>query len=213
MIRVVVLEGINAAGKSSVGALVECALQKVGHRCLRVDPAGFGPLGQSLRERIVQPQFEGNPELDAILFTALRAEGAKKVLDVASSEQQTFVLLERWSLALSAYGAVDGARPELIRELRIVLAQILRVDLTVLLDVGGQMAFDRISRTASHNRFEMRGAGYLERVASAYRFFAHQESGTAVVDASRSPESTCEAVCRQLAARWGDLVGIGQALS
>lgn len=204
--KVVVLEGINAAGKSSVGALLDGALRRAGSSCLRVDPAGFGPLGKSLRELIVRPEFAGNPELDAILFTALRAEGAKKLLDETKQHPPAIVLLERWALALSAYGAVDGARPELVRELRSVLARTLHIDLSIILDVRGEIAFDRITGVGGHNRFELRGAEYLERVASSYRMLAEQEEDTVIVDASGTPQTTFENVRLRMTAKWSDLL-------
>jgi dTMP kinase len=206
--RVIALEGVNTAGKSSVGALLQNALQNAGRPCLLADPAGFGPIGKLLRERIVQPTFEANADLDAVLFTALRAEGAQKILEAVQSQPSVTVVLERWSLALSAYGAADGARHQLVSELRTALSGALTVDMTVLLDISGEVAFSRITGTTYHNRFELRGPRYLDDVARWYRHFAGQEDGTEVIDASGSVSATFQRLRAVLATKWTECEGI-----
>jgi len=93
---------------------------------------------------------------------------------------------------LAAYGAADGTRPQLVSELRQVLDGLLSVDLTVVLDVCGDTAFERLATTERRNRFELRGREYLNSVALAYRALAEREKRTAVVDASATPANVCE---------------------
>jgi dTMP kinase len=190
--RVIVLEGVNAAGKSLVGKLIKNAVQELERQCLVVDPAAFGPIGKLLRDRIVDPSFRENSELDAVLFAALRAEGAEHILQSVQTDASITLVLERWSLAIAAYGAADGTRPQLVTELRLVLNALLVVDHTFVLDVSGAAAIERLERTVKKNRFELRGKEYLNSVAQAYRTIAQREQRTTVIDASVSPSSVCE---------------------
>jgi len=206
--RVIVLEGVNTAGKSSIGLLVKEALLAVGSVCVLVDPAGFGPAGKLLRNLIVQTDFIANPNLDAILFTALRAEGVQKILESAQLDPSTIVLLERYSLALASYGAADGAGPKLISELRTFLQSILKVDATILLDIDGEVAFQRVTRTGNRNRFELRGQRYLDDVARWYRHFAREQDQTEIIDASSDIVTTCEKLRAALASRWTEFQDI-----
>lgn len=195
--KVIALEGVNCCGKSSVGALIVQALSAPDHPSVLIDPAGFGPIGRVLRGRIVDPSFQASADLDALLFGALRAEGAQMLKDANCSEAgaSSTIVLERWALALSAYGAADLARPQLIEELRRVLHSILEVDLTLLLDVPGELAMRRMVRIGNHNRFELRGAQYLEEVAHWYRHFARREDRTHIIDASGDLKRTFDQVC------------------
>lgn len=185
--RIFVLEGVNGAGKSLAGVLMRNAMHELGLQCLVVDPAAFGPIGKLLRERIVDPNVRHNADLDSVLFAALRAEGAEHILQTLRSASCAALVLERWSIALAAYGAVDGARPQLISELRAALHSLLEADFTFLLDIDGETACRRLATTPKRNRFEMRGEEYLGSVAQAYRHLAQQDKRVSIIDASATP--------------------------
>jgi thymidylate kinase len=161
-----------------------------------------------LRERIVDPSFRHNADLDAVLFAALRAEGAEHILQSVGTESAITVVLERWSLALAAYGTADGARSQLVSELRAVLHTLLSVDMTILLNVSGEIAFERLARIERQNRFEMRGKDYLDAVAQSYFALAQQEQRTKVIDASANPASVCEQLRIALASSWPEFENV-----
>jgi dTMP kinase len=206
--RIFVLEGINAAGKTLAGKVIKNAIHQLGAQCLVVDPAAYGPIGKLLRERIVDPNFRENADLDAVLFSALRAEGAQHILSDLACDSSVNIVLERWSLALAAYGRADGTRPQLVSELRAVLNSLLPVDLTFLLDIHGSTALERLASNPKKNRFELRGAEYLESVSQAYRELASVEANTFIIDALASPIQVCEQMRAVLSAvypQFGDL--------
>lgn len=190
--KIVAIEGVNGAGKSAAAAFVQRMLQASGQPCLVADPAGFGLVGQLLRRHVVHSSFEHNPDLDAVLFAAMRTEGARQILRTVEAAPSTVVILERWSLALAAYGAADGARRQLIGELRTVLQSAFAVDVTVLLDINGYLANTRLANDSERNRFELRGSVYLDDVARLYRHFAGHEARTEVIDASGDQARTGE---------------------
>jgi thymidylate kinase len=74
--KVIVFEGINAAGKSEITTRLRNALNASGRSCLAIDPAGYGRIGRILRQHLVDPAISSSPDYDAVLFAALRAEGA-----------------------------------------------------------------------------------------------------------------------------------------
>ncbi len=162
-------------------------------------------MGQILRSHLVHPNAKSSPDLDSLLFTALRAEGARQILDVIRSEPAMTIVLERWSLALSAYGRADEARPELVRELRKVLDDMVVPDVTLLLNADGHTAHSRLAPLGNPNRFESRGAEYLDVVADHYRELAETEDGVHVVDASGAIGDTWNQVQAIVNATWPDL--------
>lgn len=206
--RIFVLEGINAAGKSLAAKTIRNAIHQLGAQCLVVDPAAYGPVGQLLRERIVDPSFRDNANLDAVLFAALRAEGAEQILSELGSSASITLVLERWSLALAAYGKADGARPQLVSELRATLNSLLSVDFTFLLDLNGSAALARLAKLSRRNRFELRGEPYLECVAEAYREAARHDSRVNVIDAQGSPAEVCEQIRIALCTAYSEFSGL-----
>jgi dTMP kinase len=204
-VKVVVFEGTNAAGKSEITSRVRNALHASGQPCVCVDPAGYGRIGRILRQHLVDPAISTTPDYDAVLFAALRAEGAMTLQRKSGMETHGLILLERWSIALAAYGRADGASETLIVELRKLLQSVLAVDLTILLDVNGVTAFERAGSAGARNRFEARGADYLDSVASHYRQIAIEEQQTVVVNAMADVETTSALVFAALAKKWDDL--------
>lgn len=181
--KVIVLEGINGSGKSSLAALIRSALDVANVPNIAVDPAAVGPIGQLLRTRLVHPEFGADPDVDTLLFAALRAEGFRRLCETLE-HPDIVIILERWALALCAYGHADGARAPLIAELRGVLSRITRVDITFVIDVPGAVAMSRLTQ-GYLNRFELKGAGYLDRVADAYRRLAQVENETYLMDGTK----------------------------
>jgi dTMP kinase len=203
--KLIVFEGVNAAGKTSIAAHMKSVLLAAGHSCLTIDPAGFGQIGKTIRKNIVHPEIKSTPNFDTTLFAALRIEGAARILEAVQSDPSVIILLERWSLALAAYGAADGARPQLIAELREVLQGTLTVDMTVLFDVSGEVAYKRIGKDAADNRFESKGPKYLDNVAHWYRHYSALENDVTVVDATGDLISTYRLLRAALVAKWKDL--------
>ncbi len=206
--RVVALEGVNGAGKSSVAESIRNAYVAAGRACITLDPAGRGRVGRVLRPRFVDAGTSVAPDLDSVFFAALRAEGALSLLEDGSLTTDCTVVLERWSLALAAYGAADQADPSLVRELRAMLDRTLAADITVLLDCPGATAFQRSAVSGTRNRFEARGARYLDAVAAAYRRNA-LTGDVVVVDASQDEHSTFASVRAALATKWPELTFLG----
>ncbi|MFZ1685528.1 MAG: hypothetical protein WAU88_15530 [Candidatus Zixiibacteriota bacterium] len=202
---VIVFEGINGSGKTEIIEGIRDILVERKQPCVIADPAGFGRIGRILRNQIVDGALKSTPNYDAVLFTALRSEGAialKEILRVAPS---TFVLLERWSLALAAYGHADGARTTLISELRKHLDEILKIDLTLLLDTTGEIAYGRLAHETKKNRFEARGPQYLDQVAQNYRRYSVAEGGVRVVNTSGSLPKSLRAAWEPISRRWSAL--------
>ena len=185
-----VVEGVNGAGKSTVGHLVERAVRDADEHCMFLDPASHGALGEVVRDHLLSPNRHHTPDADALLFATLRVSGLREIIGTVPADMEAIVILERWSLALAAYGAVDGVRSELINEVTLVLSSVAAIDHTILLDVPGEVAHARLQQTESRNRFEIQGAEYLEEVAAAYRRLALESPGVSIVDASGSVEAT-----------------------
>jgi dTMP kinase len=143
----------------------------VGQRqhALFADPAAYGLLGQLLRSTIVRSDFTTTPDLDAVLFTALRADGFARMLETARTMPEAVILLERWSLAVHAYGTADGADDLLMKSLCDYLDRLVVPNVTLVLDVSPQVARERLSGIANLNRFESREPEFMTRVGEAYR--------------------------------------------
>ena len=202
--RVVALEGVNGAGKSTTAAGLRDLITSAGYSCLVTDPAAFGVLGCAFREKLVEPTVVHHAGFDTVIFAALRAEGARSLLAALQTDPVDVVVLERWVLALEAYGLTADASPELIDELVIVLNSILTCDTTVLIDVPGRTSCERAPSFAYQNRFERKGVGYAERIAEQHREAARR-SAALIVDGTSPVSSIVRNVFNYLSRSWPEL--------
>lgn len=192
-LNTVVLEGVNGSGKTTVGNAIKTSLTGRGLDCIVADPTQVLSGLAAVRNSYLDKGSGSRPDDDAVSIAALRLLGAKQLLDRAQTEACDVLVLERWSLAISAYGAADGATPGLISELRQALERLISPDITIVLDLPGTIANERLSAAGERNRFEQRGSQFLERIAYWYRISAARSCRTVLIDAARDRQATvCE---------------------
>ncbi|TDL40173.1 dTMP kinase [Kocuria rosea] len=132
----VVFEGGDGAGKSTqVGRLVD-ALRAEGHDTLRTREPGGTPLGERVRELVLDPAHEPvDARAEALLFAAARAAHVAQLIRPALAAGRT-VVCDRFADSSAAYqGAGRGLGLDRVAELNAWATAGLVPDLTVLLDV------------------------------------------------------------------------------
>ena len=103
--RVLALEGINGAGKSSVGRRLQTELSSAGRECLCLDPAGFGPVGQLLRIK------------DVAMSNRFEAKGPE-YLDKVAQEYRQMAMHERDTDMIDASGGESETFNRVVAVLR-----------------------------------------------------------------------------------------------
>lgn len=132
----VVFEGGDGAGKSTqVGRLVD-ALRAEGHDTLRTREPGGTPLGERVRELVLDPVHGPvDARAEALLFAAARAAHVAQLIRPALAAGRT-VVCDRFADSSAAYqGAGRGLGLDRVAELNAWATAGLVPDLTVLLDV------------------------------------------------------------------------------
>ncbi|MFI7493987.1 dTMP kinase [Kocuria sp. M4R2S49] len=132
----VVFEGGDGAGKSTqVARLVE-ALRAEGHDTVRTREPGGTPLGEKVRELVLDPAHGPvDARAEALLFAAARAAHVAELIRPALAAGRT-VVCDRFADSSAAYqGAGRGLGVDRVAELNAWATAGLVPDLTVLLDV------------------------------------------------------------------------------
>jgi dTMP kinase len=132
----VVFEGGDGAGKSTqVGRLVD-ALRAEGRDTLRTREPGGTPLGEKVRDLVLDPAHGPvDARAEALLFAAARAAHVAQLIRPALTAGRT-VVCDRFADSSAAYqGAGRGLGLDRVAELNAWATAGLVPDLTVLLDV------------------------------------------------------------------------------
>lgn len=192
MTKFITFEGVDGAGKSTHLAWFAAALRERGMDVLVTREPGGTPLGERLREMLLnEPMSMGT---EAMLMFASRLEHVEQVIAPALLCGK-WVISDRFSDASFAYqGGGRGMDWDRLRQLESWVSVV--PDLTLFFDVPVEVARARLANNATLDRFEQEEGEFFERVRAAYhRRVAENPDRYAVIDASQSMDS----VQRQLA--------------
>lgn len=186
----VTYEGIEGAGKSTQIGVVASRLRARGLTPLVTREPGGTPLGEALRELLLERRGgRVDPLVEALLMVADRADHVGRVLRPALAAGRV-VLCDRHADATLAYqGAGSGLSLDLLGHLNRLATGGLAPDLTVFLDLAPERAAERLAARGQRvpDRFESEPVAFFERVRGCYLDLAAAEPGRWLVLAAGRP--------------------------
>jgi dTMP kinase len=186
--KFITLEGIEGVGKTTNRLYMRNLLEQSGKACVETREPGGTPLGEALREMLLEHKHEGmSSDAELLLMFAARAEHLHKVI-LPALEAGNNVLCDRFTEATYAYqGGGRGINVKKISELENWVQGELRPDLTIILDAPVATGRERAGQRSAPDRIEKEHNDFFERVRHTYLELAdHYPHRIAVVDASVS---------------------------
>jgi dTMP kinase len=164
--RLIALEGIDGSGKSTQARALAEALGAE----LTFEP-GATPVGARLRELLLAPDAAPpSPRAEALLMAADRAEHVARLLEPALAAGQ-WVVSDRYAGSTIAYqGYGQGLDPVALDDLVRWATDGLAADLSILVDVGLDVAADRLAAAgrSGADRIERLGPDFTARVREGF---------------------------------------------
>lgn len=196
--KLITVEGVDGAGKSTQMAVIDQALRERGIDLVRTREPGGPETAEKIRELLLNEPM--SPKCELMLMFAAREENLDKIIRPALAKGQ-WVLCDRFTDASYAYqGYGRGRSIEEIRALENFVHPDLKPDLTVLFDVPTEVAAARLSRKL--DRFEKESQDFHRRVREGYLRMAKAEPERFyVVDGTQRPEQI-SAQLREVFAQW-----------
>jgi len=197
--RLITIEGIDGAGKSTLATALRDVLARERAVELLREPGGV-ELSERIRALVQDPALRCDPRAEALLYAAARAqlvdERLRPMLDAG-----TWVLLDRFvdsSLAYQGGGRGLGMRE--IATLNAFATGGLKPDRTLLLRIDPMTARSRLqSRLVAPDRLEQEDQDFFETIAAAYDELAASEPRRIhVLDADDTPEHVLALAVRAL---------------
>jgi len=199
--KLITLEGVEGAGKSTVLATVRELLAAGGHNVIVTREPGGTPTGEAVRAVLLDPANKILcAEAELLLMFAARAQLVREVIQPALAEGR-WVLSDRFTDASYAYQGGGRGQPEnRIADLEHWAAAGVTPDLTLLLDLAVADGMKRANGRGAADRIEMENVEFFERVRASYRARANaQPARFRVIDASQSLENVLAQVRRVVA--------------
>lgn len=167
--RLITLEGIEGAGKSSGIGFVRDCLTAAG-RTVRVtrEPGGT-PVGEAIRDLLLADHGEPMPPMtELLLLFAARAAHCRQLIAPALARGE-WVVCDRFIDASYAYqGAARGLGADAVATLEDLVLEGLRPDRVLLFDLPVAEGLARAHGRGHGNRFDDETVEFHERVRAAY---------------------------------------------
>ena len=198
--KFITLEGIEGVGKTSNRDYIRNLLEASGKQCVVTREPGGTPLGESLRELLLQHSDEQmSDDAELLMMFAARAEHIKKIIQPALDSGQ-YVLCDRFTEATYAYqGGGRQLDASKIADLESWVQGELRPDLTIILDAPVEVGRERAGKRSAPDRIEKEKNDFFDRVRNAYLDLARQHpERICTVDASLTLEQVQQQIKQQL---------------
>jgi len=199
--RLITIEGIDGAGKTTLATALEARLKATGLpvRLLR-EPGGVRA-AERIRQVVTDPDLQIGARSEALLYAAARAQLVEEAIrpHLAAGE---WILLDRFvdsSLAYQGAGRRLGIEP--VRAINQFATGGLVPDRTLLLVLDPKAAEIRSrSRPGPVDRLEREEMDFFDRIGRAYLELASAEpQRIRTIDARRSPQEVLSAAWAELA--------------
>jgi dTMP kinase len=192
--KLITIEGIDGAGKSTLAAALAGALRERGVRVeLLREPGGVG-LSERIRTLVKDPALTVGGRAEALLYAAARAELVHERVRPLL-EGGAWVLLDRFVDSSLAYqGAGRALGVEQVRAINLFATGGLAPDRTLLLRIAPTTGRTRQdTRGGSPDRLERESERFFETIAGAYETLAAAEPGRIrAIDAEQPPARVLE---------------------
>jgi len=197
--RLITIEGIDGAGKSTLAAALQAALAAGRPVRLLREPGGV-ELSERIRDLVKDPALRCDPRAEALLYAAARAQLVDERL-APWLDEGAWVLLDRFVDSSLAYqGAGRGLGIDEVATLNAFATGGLAPDRTLLLRIDPATARARQhGRDDAPDRLEREDEAFFATIAAAYDALAARDpQRIRVLDASQSEESLLSAALEAL---------------
>ncbi len=174
--RLITIEGIDGAGKTTLAVGLEAALTERGIEAHLMREPGGVPAAERIRDLVKDPTLHIGARAEALLYAAARAQLVEERV-VPLLEQGGWVVLDRFVDSSLAYqGAGRGLGIDAVRAINEFATGGLRPDRTLLLTLAPELGRARtLGRSEVLDRLERERAEFFEAIADAYEELAAED--------------------------------------
>ena len=194
----ITLEGPEGSGKSSQLPDLAEFLRGQGWDVLTTREPGGTPIGDQIRQILMRlDNQELHPRTEILLFLASRAQLVEQVIKPALREGK-LVLSDRFgdsTLAYQGYG--HGIDLATLRAMLDFATDMLKPDLTLLLDVDVEIGLQRKRKEDEWNRLDAYELAFHQRVREGYHELCLQEPERWRVIDAMQPKEAVQTALRQ----------------
>ena len=185
--KLIVIEGLEGAGKSTAINTVIELLAKRHIKTLTTREPGGTVLGEILRDLIKNPEYRDilDDRSELLLLYTARIQLLEEVIK-PSLRQGIWVIADRFELSTMAYqGGGRGLDQAMINQLSSFALMGFKPDLTLYLDISPEEGMMRVKSRGEVDRIEQQSIDFFHRVHESYIHYVERCANTVTIDARR----------------------------
>lgn len=189
MVKFITFEGVEGSGKSTQSKkLYEFFLTQKKSVILTREPGGT-VAGEKIREILIDEKIAKlDAKTELFLNFAARLEHVEKLIKPALAADK-IVISDRFFDSTYAYqGNAFGVAKNLIDEIKKISIGDFAPDITFLIDVPVEVAFERIDGREGNNRYEKLSFDFHQKVRDGFLSMAKNNSRIKVIDGMQNVE-------------------------
>jgi len=198
--RLITLEGIEGAGKSSHMQFIAEKLQKSGKDILLTREPGGTELGEGIREFLLKKNEQAMfGETELLLMFAARAQHVQQIILPAMTKGKV-VVCDRFTDSSYAYqGGGRGISIEKIHQLESWVLSGFKPDLTLLLDLSVETGLSRAKARGEADRFEIETVNFFQNARDTFLKIAQDEPDRVkIINAEQNLETVQSSILKVL---------------
>jgi len=179
----IVLEGVDGAGKGVQSRALEAAMRKAGYPvCLTREPGG-SPSAELIRQLIVEGEVDRWDDISELLliYAGRRSHLQETILPMLA--KGSWVISDRFADSSRAFqGIAGGVGIEVVEQIHQIVVGSFTPALTLILDLDPEISLRRAAlRGGAEDRFEQKGLVYQQKVRQGFLQLAEASPDTHVV--------------------------------
>lgn len=186
--KLVVIEGLEGAGKSTAISTVTHFLAKHRIQSITTREPGGTQIGELLRTIIKNPDYQNvlDDRSELLMLYAARVQLIEEVIKPALNKG-IWVIADRFELSTLAYqGGGRGIDLHFLKQLSAFSLRGFKPDLTLYLDINPELGMQRARTRGSFDRIEAQAIDFFHKVHKAYIQEVHADPDAIIIDASQS---------------------------
>jgi dTMP kinase len=199
--RLITIEGIDGAGKSTLAAGLLDALKARGLDVTLLREPGGVPAAERIRELVINPDLHVTARAEALLYAAARAQLVEEAIEPLLREGRWLVLDRFIDSSLAYQGGGRELGIDSVRAINEFAIRTARPDRTLLLMIDADLGRSRSrARAGRLDRLEREQNDFFDRTAAAYLELASEDpERIRRIDATRPPDEVLAAALEALA--------------
>lgn len=184
--KLIVIEGLEGAGKSTAVNLIVDLLAKRGIPSITTREPGGTEIGEILRTILKNPDYKQTLDnrSELLLMYVSRIQLLEQVIKPAL-KKDIWVIADRFEMSTLAYqGGGRGLDRSMINHLSAFCLQGFKPDLTLYLDICPEIGMQRARSRGEFDRIEQQSIDFFHRIYESYQLLIHEYPNVVKIDAN-----------------------------